>query len=231
MKHVTTISKFMVLIMMICMVPVSVFSAGLVYDQDSNIADLETGETGNVIREELQGNINKLISTGVNQSTPYDIQYELDAMKNPVYVTINNGFKNSTYTLLWQDQTSNGTILNKQNFTMNEKGRYVFKFVPDAIGETTSLYVDIVDDKGIAWVTYQEQQPEGFNQVIGGLVGSFEDIIEINISIWYIVFYLLIFVALLTVVAGMFGFGFLILQHARKMREKDHGLYNAGGDK
>lgn len=221
----------MVLFMVMCMVPVTVFSAGLVYDQDSNIADLETGETGNVLREELQGNINKLISTGVNQTTPYDIQYELDAMKNPVYVTINNGFENSTYILLWQDQTSNGTILNKQNFTMNEKGRYVFKFYPDKTGETTSLYVDIVDEKGIAWVTYQEQQPEGFNQVIGGLVGSFEDIIEINISIWYIVFYLLIFVALLTVVAGMFGFGFLILQHARKMRDKDHGLYNAGGDK
>ncbi len=213
------------------MVPVTVFSAGLVYDQDSNIADLETGETGNVLREEIVGSTNKLISTGDGNTTPYDIQYELDAMKNPVYVTINNGFENSTYTLLWQDQTSNGTILNKQNFTMNEKGRYVFKFYPDETGETTSLYVDIVDDGGIAWITYQEQQPEGFNQVIGGLVNSFEDIIEINISIWYLVFYLLIFVALLTVVVGMFGFGFLILKHAKKMREKDHGLYNAGGDK
>lgn len=211
--------KLITILTLIFLMFTSVNALDISSSQSSNINDLLSYDIGNERVFDITSNINnEIIVNGNNYSYDFDLEY--NAVSENIYLKFNNPQVNNTLTFLWSGDLTRDDTLYVQNFTMNEQGTYYFKFTPDYVGEPAHVYVDIVNDfASPITINELETKPQGFNDLIGGLVSSFNDIIEVNVTFWKILLYTTIFIITLSIILSIFGLAFWIFSKAKDVKK------------
>lgn len=220
--------KILILLILVCSFA---FCNGITFDytQSSVITDYNTNNKGLSNEKFIVGSLNTYNIGNVTG----DYKFELRGLIQPVYLLINNDYENTTFDITYINDNnikinSSGTIGINQEFTMNEEGVYYFKITPSFEGESIDIMLNFTNSRVIQ-VFLQEEQPQGFNSLMGGFVYSFLDIIEINISLWRIFFYTVIIVIMIGFVLLLFGGSFWIFKSTQKIKE-DRGFLGIKDD-
>lgn len=197
------------------------FSAMLDTSQSSNILDYKTHEKGNSFYYSFAGSINNPITFNNSNTTYYfDIDWELDSVSEDFFIIIRNYIPNNNGTFIFHGDLNRDSTAYIQPFTMDEIGTYYFKFSPSVDDEPMRLYLDMGANSWVGVVTYQELKPASFNKIIGGFVEALLELVSLNILVWEVAFYIILFVISLVFVAVIFGSGFLIFRYAKKLKEQ-----------
>lgn len=187
-------------------------------DQENNIYDYYNSENGNFGLMDLVGSVNTN-KTFSNVTYDYDIKYEYTSINEDFFYVIENYYENETITFMYHGDLTRDSNLYIQEVNLNEVGQYYFKFSPSVSDEPASIYIN-VESNHVFKIEYVELKPKGFNSLIGGFVGGFMDIVEINVSFWVILWYTILFIIITSFTIGIFVFGFWILKRAKTLREK-----------
>lgn len=213
----SVIKKFNLMIILLLIVISSGYSVTLSSNQDTNIQDFNSKDNGNSFVNIFSGvEINEFIIN--NNTYYYNDRLEFQAVNEEFYVKVNNYEVDTNITFMFFGSLIENPVLNIQTFKMNEIGDYYFKFTPTTNNEPVTIYTDITSNIGQTVVI--TKQPMGFNSLMGGFVKSFLDIVYININIWRIVFYSIIFGMLLLFTSILFGGSFYIFKKAKQIREQ-----------
>lgn len=183
-------NKILMLLMLILISMVGINAGQLLYSQDDLINDI-TGDIGNIRVNVVLGNAN-IFTTLLSGNQTYDIYYEYNELHNDMYYVIDNGIVGSNVTLIWNFDKSQTQTRYTQIFTLNELGKYVFKIDNNIDGETLQLFMDFPD----TWTGYVYEQQEieqGLPDVINKFSNSAMDLIGINLTLWKLGFYVIIF--------------------------------------
>ena len=193
-------------------------------NQDENIFAYGEDLKGNRVTEVLSGNTDTL---GVfleltNATVPYDYKLELDDVNEDFYIIIDNFLENQTYTFFYTDDLNTGDTVFIRNITMLEVGKYYYAFTPTNKGEYAAIWIDMQTggSPGVFGIDYQETKPEGFNELIAGLVRAFEEIIDVNVSLWRVLYYLFAFIITFSFVAMIFGTAFWLFGLAKRAKKQ-----------
>jgi len=196
------------------------------YDQSNVIYDYKIATLGMSNENIVVGSLNN-VNIG-NQTG--DIKYELRGLTRPIYILIENGMENITLDITYvnDDAVAIGEINNKiaisQELTMEETGTYYFKFEPSYDGENFDFIIDFPSSY-VGNLHLKEEQAKEFNSLISGFIDSFEEIVKINVTLWRLLFYTIIFLFTLSFIIGLFGGSFWILKQAKKIREGENGVF------
>ncbi len=197
----------------------SVNAVTLNYDQNENVYEIENGEIGNKIYTTVAGNINNAYTID-NTTYTYDYKLELSEVSEDFYLAIENYYIGANYTIFFHgDLTKDGTLY-VQQLQFNEQGEYYLKFSPSGI-EPVQVYIGVQDDSHIFDVSYSEQKPKGFNSLIGGFVDAFSKVFDLNVKLWYLLYYLIIISITLGFLAILFGTAFYLFKASKKVKEKE----------
>lgn len=197
------------------------YSVGFVYEQDRVIADRTLDDLGNTQLYDLVGSIsssNATVKTLGNQTG--DLKFDFPSLARDTYIIINNPTVNSTIDFSYSVLDSEGylsTVIS-QELTMQETGNYYFKLEPDFVGEPVLLLID-VNDSYVTTLNIQSSMPMGMNFVFETFVTGMNDIIEINVSIWRLGFYLLISGVIITAIMLMVNTALKIFEITEKVRK------------
>lgn len=194
-----------------------------------NALSLQTGQNNNLLDYEQadKGNIYYKIDSGLTDITiitttfniTYDIDFEFVEVNEDFYIIIDNFYENMTYRLQYTGDLNSDNSIFIRNVTLQEIGKYYFKFSPTTIGESSRLFIDMIPSPtGVFAVTYQEEKPRGFNSVIIKLVNAFDDIIEINVQFWRILFYVIMFILITGFIFTLFGVALAIFGYINKLK-------------
>lgn len=201
----------------------SLFSANaldLYVGQSENLVSYNGKSDGNTIINSIAGHVNNPYITPTNQTYYYDFDLELSGMNEEFYLIVENYFINQSLTIWYYGDLARDGTLYVQEVILNEDGRYLFKFKPDYANEGGHIYFGFEEDSFVGTMEYVEKKPEGFNALMGTFLGSFQEIIYINITLWQIMFYTLIFIITVAFIGSLFGGSFWLLNRAKQIREK-----------
>lgn len=202
----------------------NVNSVTMTIDQEKNIFDLEKALTGNHLLQFVASNVDEVIPIdNANETYTYDYKLEISDSSETFYLGIENFFVNSTYYIQFRGDTTKDSTLYVQELTLNEQGQYFFKFEPSYDGEPVVVYIDLVANggAGVFNVAYIEEKPKGFNDLIGGFVDTFSQVFDLNVKLWYLLYYLIIIIITIGFISLIFGIAFYIFKQAKKVRQGD----------
>lgn len=216
------IKKIFAILLLIIMMSVSVNAITMDGDQEDVVTDYVNSDRGNIMIKTISGSIsttqNDSLISGTNIS--YDEYWEFKSLENPFYIFFDSGYANETIYIHYRGDLTRDANLYSQEIKLNEKGAYIFKFSPEYKNEPAKIYMDLPDN--VNFVTeYSEEVPKGFNALIGGFVTSFQEVIDINIAIWEIIFYSLLTLIVLSIISALFGLAFMLFKYTKKVEE--HG--------
>lgn len=209
----------------------SVFAMTITFDQSSNLRDYKDNQKGNILYNDIVGSIsqskNQYLGFGGLNGTRYyyDFEMEFNYLSEDFYLIINNYFSNASFVMMYRGDLTKDDTLYIQNLTFNEQGRYYFKINPDYIGESGKIYFEYVNSNFTGTLEYQESKPQGFNELMGGIVVGFNTIIDYNIALWRIAGYILIFVITLSFVISIFWIGFTLHAYRKRIQNKKRGIF------
>ena len=210
------IKKILITIMMTLTLLMSANAITLQLDQDNNLLDFRTLETGNKVISTHANSVDTVLSVdNAQQNYTYDYKLEIVEATEDFYLVLDNTFVNSTYNILYRGDLNIDPTLYTQEVTLNEQGQYFFKFSPTRTEQPIVVYIDmeIVQGQGGAFtVAYIEEKPKGFNDLIGGFIGAFEEVFDINVKLWYLLYYIIIIVLVLAFIGILFGLGGYIIK-------------------
>lgn len=202
-------------------------------DQDKNLFDLENALTGNHILQFVASNVDETISVdNATQTYTYDYKLEISDASENFYLGIENFYDNSTYYVQFRGDTTKDSTLYVQELTLNEQGQYFFKFEPSYDGEPVVIYIDLVASggAGVFNVAYLEEKPKGFNNLIGGFVDTFSQVFDINVKLWYLLYYLIIIILTIGFISIIFGIATFLFGKAKEIR-KGESFFDMSHDK
>lgn len=199
----------------------SSFALSLETNQQSNLEDFYSKSSGNSIISSIAGSVNDVFGVGGINGTnySYDKTYEFTSTDEDFYLILQNYFDNETVSIMYRGDLNKDPTLYIQNVTLNEIGRYYFKFSPSYESEPARVFLEF-GDSYVGTIEYIEQKPNGFSSLIGVLVTSFQDLIDINISLWRLAFYSIIFLVMTTLVIGIFVGGFMLLRYSKNINKE-----------
>lgn len=210
---------------MVFMMFASVNALSFETDQTSNINDYQSADKGNIIIDNVAGNINLVLSTiNATINRTYDKSWEFPSMTEDFYIIVNNYVPNTSGVIMFRGDLTKNPTLFVQNITFNQQGRYFFKFSPDYANEVGEVYLDIIPTGGASFVTaeYIEEKPKGFNSIISVFATGLSEIITININLWKVLYYTVIFILSLGGALIIFGLAFLMFKYTEKLKRKNN---------
>lgn len=211
------------------MVLFSVFSVNALimsYDQNENIYGFENAEKGNNVYNVGVSSTDTFFRSLNGTNYSYDYRMELSEMSQDFYLILENTHVNTTYLIFFHGDLSQDDTLYTQELILKEMGDYVLKFYPSNI-EAGSVFIDLQDENAVHpfSVTYVEEKPKGFNQLIGGLVDTFTEVFNINLKLWYLFYYVIIFSLVVSFIGVMFGFATFLFKKADEQNQRK-GLFS-----
>lgn len=191
--------------------------------QTANLYDYNSALKGNLVSEVYTSGVNEQFNVE-NISRFYDVQMNFDSVSQPFYIVIDNLVAGTTYEITYSNNLNVGNIVNTFNTTLEEEGKYYYKFTPSNVGEEAVIYIENTYNVSgqppqVFFLGYQEEKPQGFSYVIGSFVNFFVDVLEINLSLWQILFYLVVFIISTTLVFFLFGVAFLVFDYTQKFKK------------
>lgn len=202
------------------------FSLKIDLDQQDNIASFYLQESGNsIVRNVVGSESNKSVNSFIIDNTTYryDINFEFSSITEDFYLILQNYVVNSTITIMYRGDLNLNPTLYVQDLVLNEQGRYYFKFSPDNVGEAGRVFIEFPTTY-VSTIEYIETKPEGFNSLIGGFVGGFIEIVNINVNLWRVAFYGVILIIMLSFVALLFGGSWYIFKMSKRVKD-DKGFF------
>lgn len=220
-KMVKNFNKILLLLMLILISLVSVNAGELLYNQNSLVSELNDNKVGNVQLFDLAGNKNLHLT----ENQTYDLALEYPELRNDMYIYFENTKVNATLTFIWNfDLATTGQRLT-QNFTLNEIGTYVFKINNNVYGEPMRFFIETNDDSYIATIYTQQKIEKGIPEIMDTFVGKVNDLIDINLGVWKIMYYLFIFTIVISMIFLVVLIGVKMYDFAKKNSISKH----AGG--
>lgn len=192
--------------------------------QDENLFDYTRAEKGNELSWITTSDVDDEVTLETNATLDYDYSLELNEVNENFYLIIDNFYAGETYTISYSADLRENNIIYTFNATLEETGKYYYKFSPSGSKEDAIIYVDVNypgnESPKVLSFSYHEEKPKGFNDLMSGFVFAFEEIIELNISLWKIVFYVIMFVIFALFTFGIFGIAFTIIKYRDQIKKK-----------
>lgn len=195
--------------------------------QNDNLFDYNKALKGNYLSDFYNADNNEVQNLEGGGNLTYDYRLSLSQVTQPFYIIIDNLEVNSTYTISYSNNLAQSQDINTFNTTLLEEGKYYYKFTPSTNGEESIIYIDnLQDGNGTSspdtfFIGYQEEKPQGFSYIIQNFVDFFVEVLEINLNIWKLLFYTIIFVLSTALVLFIFSLAFIIFGYARDMKKKE----------
>jgi len=189
------------------------------FNQNENIFDFENAEKGNNVFSTHASNINTAFQNLNGTNFTYDYKLELSEINQEFYIALENFFVNSSYKIFFHGDLSKDDTLYVQDLVLNEQGTYILKFIPTGI-EAGQIFINLDENggSGVFGATYIEEKPKGFNDLIGGLVDTFSTVFDINVKLWFLLYYLIIFMLSIGFMSMLFGFASFIFKKAQDIK-------------
>ena len=169
---------------------------------------------------------------GGNNTKYYDIRREYDYVDNDIYVVYPNEVSsNNTIQIHLGTFSTDGTVvtITTFNITMEELGTYYFRVRPDRTGERIRLELNTDDNVTIlSIVSTKNAVLEKTDSITSTFIGAMSDFISIQIGFWKILYYLFIFMVILSGIGLLIGFAFKIYSWAEKLSEKKRDVVMGG---
>lgn len=203
------------------------------FNQNSNVYDYETIEKGNNIYNFQFGDTDIFKHSFDSTNYSYDYRLELKEMNQEFFLVIENFYINTSYQVFFHGDLTQDDTLYVQELTLNEQGFYILKFIPSGI-EGGQIFIDLQSEamnNGTIpalpfGVSYVETKPEGFNDLIGGLVGTFEAVFDINLKLWYLLYYVIIFVLVIGFMSMLFGVASFLFKKSDEIKNRKRIVHN-----
>lgn len=210
------LSLMLVVFIAICS---SAFALDFSFDQTQNIQDYNNNDHGNIQLYDFVGSTNQNITfPDSNNTYQYDFFIEYTEMADNFYFIINNAYVNQTVQFMWRGDLSRDDTIYIQNFTLEEAGTYYFKFEPEYVDEPGRIYME-VENSFVGTIKITEENPKTFNDLMGGLVDAFVDIVSLNVAFWRILLYTTIAIIGFALIGAIFGFAFIIFGYVKKLKQ------------
>lgn len=219
----SNMKKIFIFILIMFTVLNSVNAVIINFDQDKNLIDFQNNELGNVLVGTITPAVNTTLSVSSSNTTyVFDKKFEFESLNEDIYLILQNGYVNANITLMYRGDLTQNPTLFIQDLTLNEVGEYYFKVSPSTVNEPVVIYIDLPSDV-VEPVTliYKlvEEKPDSFNSIILKIIEPFVTIVEINITIWKIIFWTLILILAITLVVLIFYTAFYLFKKSRENME------------
>lgn len=196
-------------------------SPNLDYIQTSVWTDYNTEDLGNTLSDVIVASaLNETISlTNASNNYTYNKKFEFPQFSNTIFLKI-RPTRTDNMSIMWRgDLNSNDKNLYIQPFQVQNQP-YIFKFTPSKSDDLLVVYLGFENELQIAEIEITEVQPKGFSYTIQLFMDSVKNIIEINITLWKIGFYLFILLVLTAFASAVLGLGLWIFDYIRVLKKK-----------
>ena len=204
-------------------------AVNFIYEQERVIADRSLDDLGNIQLFDLVGSISNTSGVESIGNTSGDFKYDFVSLKRDTYIFLNNPTINSTINFSYSQVDAEGFLssITTQELTLEETGNYYFKLEPDFEGESVLFLVEAINSY-VTTLNIQESHPKGMNFVFETFIGGMNNIIEINVSIWRLGFYLMIGGLIVTGLMLMVNTALKIFDITEKVRDKKNRVMRRG---
>lgn len=221
--------KKLLLFFMLMFVSLSSINAvTMSFSQNQNLYDIENTLTGNKLLSAHASSIDESFSID-NVTYNYDYVLEISDTNQDFYLTLENYYIGSNYTIMFRGDLVRDGTLYIQDLTLNEQGQYILKFIPFN-NEPVKVYIDLHSNGGAGTfdIYYTEEKPKGFNALMVGFVDAFSNVFELNVKLWYLLYYIMIFVIVVSFMGALFGIASFIHKKTNEIKRK--GVHGKGGE-
>ena len=163
-----------------------------------------------------------------NESHIYDIRTWYSYMSNDIYIIYTNNIPNSSIEILLTPYGQTDPIMTTFNVTMESVGTYYMRLRPDYSGEGFRVEVNIPDGEFgiIKFAVTKNAYVENINSVQNTFISGMKDLVDIFIGFWKVMYYLFIFIIVISALALLIAFGFKIYDWADKLSQRKKRLLN-----
>lgn len=169
------------------------------------------------------GNVDEQYITTENLTIDYDLQRFYSYVSDDIYVIYNSKTDNETFQIILTEQvTPSDFFPTKYTITVDSIGKQYYKISPDFKGENIRLEVNVTNSSYVDVLTIgvvTNEVVESANAITNTFVGAMKDLIDVNISIWKILYY--VFVTVIIILGVL-----LLFYTANKIYQKSHDLNN-----
>lgn len=201
--------------------------------QDETIPAYNDADKSLVITETIFGNDNLSYSYtqlgGVTGTWIYDYRLHIQSLSSDMYIIYPNKIENDSLQIHMTTFTSTGDAsTTTYNITMYNIGTYYFRIRPDTSNEAIRLEINapngFFDTVKIASV--KNTYVENVNSITESFVTGLTDFIDIQTGLWRLMYYLTIFVIILSTLGLLVGFGLTIYDWAETLGEKKKRMFD-----
>lgn len=196
--------KLVMFFLALSMLAVSASAGTFVFDQETVITEYEAADKGNIYIQTIVGSVDQILSTtnsSVNRT--YDIKVEAFELYDNYYLIFDTAQVGTNVTFMYHFDLVNNPVLQIVSLNLTEKGRYYFQIKPTEEGEPGQVFIDLVDPGDIIIMGIQQESERGISSIFNPLLTATEDLIDINITFWKVIYYLFIGAIISTVLFGL----------------------------
>jgi hypothetical protein len=216
--------KFLMIISLLLLCIFSGYSVDLNYNQEKAISSFVGSKIGMSHLKIVLGNSNDVT---IGNRTG-DIKFELVGVTKSVFLRIDNNVLNNTFNITYVNDDNailgGEAVIITQELTMDELGMYYFEFIPSYEGEGFDFIIQF-DDGLTMPILLAEENPIDTTLIVTGFLTALEELVDLNVYFWVILFYAFLFGITLAFTLLVFGLGFLTFKYARRLRkQREEGM-------
>lgn len=212
-KHFLSLMKTKYMIFLLCFLLLFVnnsYGAILVYDQETTLNNYQDNSLKSMIFETINPALN---SESIGNYTG-DYKIEITGLQDSFFITIENFNAGTNLEIVYFFDNSPSSYL--QEFTLNETGLYIFEIDNSFNGESGSILINGTNNIFNAFLSFSNENAQDIN-IFEPLINGVVDLIEINLSIWKIFYYLFISAIIIGVIGVIIWIGFKFYEWSSKV--------------
>ena len=163
-----------------------------------------------------------------NFTFSYDVRADL-VLTDSMFFTYDVNNINETLKIYTQWGNEGDFTIQEYEVTFDSLGTSYFAFTPEFEGEQLLLYIDYPDSDGVFIENFNFARVEaGLYTIVLGLVNIIIELLEINIGIWKIMYYLFLLSILISVIFVIITLILKLIEFAEKFSKKRKKAYGGG---
>lgn len=216
------INKIMIYGIVVLMLMTLVNGGTFIYNQDEARSIADTSEGNNAFEVLIFGSDNLNVTSALNDTITYDVNFEVVLSDNMFFVFENNvagQVLNISYNFDDKELSPGVLEIMTTTITLDDEANYVFAFSPDFEGERLEMWIDYPDTVATNEI-FKFTRQRGIGDISDQFISAMITLVEINIGLWRILFYVFLLGIVLGVFALIGNFIMEILDWAEKFRER-----------
>jgi len=166
-----------------------------------------------------------------NNTFVYDVRTYMNYLDTDYYISFNNKNVNDSLQIILTTIPISGTpIATTYNVSMLNVGDYKFLVKPSYPGENIRIEINAPDNYvgDINYISVKNKYVDNMNTITGTFVGATKDLIDINVSVWKIFYYILIIGLIISSLGLLISFAFRVYDWADDLSGKKKQIFQGG---